>query len=349
MRWTSGALLLFLITMFCAVGLSYVSRQTTDRSTLRPSEIIDVESLEPSAEELDASDLKFDGFERIADVSYGPHGWRNCLDLYLPEQAQRPLPVIVYFHGAGTSGSSKDDLTPVTWAPPLLARSFAFVQTNYRIFSVNATTNRHGDKAFRFPAQLHDCRAAIRFLRANAAGYGLDPRRIGVMGHSFGGYLAAMVGTTGDSGEFGQDGLNQDQASAVQAACVVAGICDFSVRGQQEVLHSAARGYEWLSIDPWTAIGPELFGTRDIAVFSKGSPITYASDGDPPFLIIHGFHDIGVSPHQADMFYVRLRNAGVETTLHLIPGAGHGGPTLNNKHTRSTIADFFDRHLKKGR
>jgi len=168
------------------------------------------------------------------------------------------------------------------------------------------------------------------------------------MGYSFGGYLAAMVGTTGDSGEFGQDGFNQDQASAVQAACAVAGVFDYTVSGQQSVLHSAARGYEWMSIDPWTRTPTKLFGERDIVVLSKGSPITYASEGDPPFLIIHGFHDIGVPPHQADMFYVRLRNAGVETTLHLIPGAGHSGSTLKNKHTRSLIADFFDRHLKKG-
>lgn len=349
MRWTSAALMLFLIAMLCAVGLSHLSRQTTEHSKLRPSEIIDVERLAPSAEELDASDLKFGGFERIADVSYGPHGWRNCLDLYLPKHAERPLPVILYFHGAGISDSSKDDMTPVTWAPPLLARGFAFVQINYRVCSVNATTNPHGDKAFRFPAQLRDCRAAIHFLRANTAGYGLDPRRIGVMGHSFGGYLAAMVGTTGDSGDFGQDGLVQDQASAVQAACVVAGICDFSVHAQQSVLHGTARGYESLSTDPWTGTSADLFGERDIAVLSKGSPITYASEGDPPFLIIHGFCDSSVSPHQADMFYVRLRNAGVDATLHVIPGAGHGGPTLNNKHTRSTIADFFDQHVKKSR
>jgi acetyl esterase/lipase len=342
--------MLFLVAMLCAVGLSYLFRQTTDHSMLLPHEVIDAEAnLTPNAEELDASDLEFDGFERIADVSYGQHGWRNQLDLYLPVEAPRPLPVIVYCHGAGTSDSNKDELTPYTWAPPLLKRGYAFVQINYRVCMVDPTNNPHADEVARFPAQVHDCKAAIRFLRTNATRYGLDPDRLGVMGFSFGGYLAALVGTTGDSGEFEESGLDPEHGASVQAVCVVSGLYDFASYFQQWELHSSAMGYPQASIDSVGVTPRGLFGdsSNDLAMLSNGSPFTYASRDDPPFLIVHGFRDPVVPPHQADMLYVRLRNAGVDATLNLIPGGQHGGPTLKHKQTRSSIVDFFNKHLKK--
>ena len=362
MRWSAVALLGFLVLLLAAVGVDFLLTQASSRSILPLYEILTYEGLKPTPAELDDSDLKQPvRFDRIADVPYGPHGWRNCLDLYLPKQAERPMPIVLFIHGGGAANTSKGE-APERWMHALLGRGFAVAQNNYRVIIAYpaGSPNPHNDVPAPFPAQIQDCKAAIRFLRANAARYGLDPKRIGVMGHSFGGYLAALVGATGDAEEFDANGEHQEESSSVEAACVVNGFTDLRAIFHQQAYHQMALGYRERQ---WNLAGGQVANNdgpvcsewlggavhKNLKVAERASPVTYVSSANPPFSIIQGFDDPVVPPYQADLLYVKLRNAGVDAMLQIIPGAVDGGPALNNRETRRIVAEFFERHLGKKR
>ncbi len=136
------------------------------------------------------------------DLEYGPHGVGNRLDLYLPPKADAPTPLVIWIHGGGWEAGNKDN-------PPglgLLKKGYALASINYRL-----------SQEAKFPAQIEDCKAAIRFLRANAKKYNLDPDHFGVWGASAGGHLVALLGTTGGVKELEGDGPNKEESSAVQA------------------------------------------------------------------------------------------------------------------------------------
>ncbi|HKB42657.1 MAG TPA: alpha/beta hydrolase, partial [Gemmataceae bacterium] len=139
--------------------------------------------------------------ERNLEYVKGGHE-RNKLDLYIPEKADAPLPVVVWIHGGGWRAGSKDRC-PITW---LAGKGYLVASINYRLL-------QHGE----FPAQIEDCKAAIRWLRANAKKYNLDPDRIGVMGASAGGHLVALLGTSGHVKDLEGKGGNAEQSSRVQA------------------------------------------------------------------------------------------------------------------------------------
>src|SRR5688500_8356086 len=149
------------------------------------------------------------------DIAYVPHGDPSqVLDIYLPkEKPSKPLPLVVWIHGGGWKGGSKAN-----------APSAAMVPMGYIAASVEY---RFSQKAV-FPAQLQDCKAAIRWLRANSKKYNIDPERIGVWGSSAGGHLVALLGTTGGSKDFPPIGGNEDQSDRVQAVCDFFGPADFT-------------------------------------------------------------------------------------------------------------------------
>ena len=152
----------------------------------------------------------------IWNTSKGGHE-RQKLDLYLPEKADGPLPVIVWVHGGGWLAGSKDGGGP---ALPFVGKGYAVAAINYRL-------SQHA----KFPAQIEDCKAAIRWLRANAKTYNLDPDHIGVWGASAGGHLVALLGTSGDVKELeGKEG-NTDQSSRVQAVVDWFGPTDLTKMG----------------------------------------------------------------------------------------------------------------------
>src|SRR5262249_39045436 len=148
------------------------------------------------------------------DLEYVQGGHeRQRLDLYVPERADTPLPVIVWIHGGAWMGGSKDGGVP---ALPFLGKGYAVASVNYRL-------SQHAV----FPAQIQDCKAAIRWLRANAKTYNLDPERIGVWGASAGGHLVALLGTSGGVEDLEGKGGNADQSSRVQAVVDFFGPTDF--------------------------------------------------------------------------------------------------------------------------
>ncbi|MCS7167642.1 MAG: alpha/beta hydrolase [Gemmatales bacterium] len=257
----------------------------------------------------------------LRDLEYVPEGHeRHKLDLYLPQKANKPMPLIVWIHGGGWRGGSKDN-PPTLW---LAERGYALASINYRL-SQHAT----------FPAQIHDCKAAIRWLRAHASKYDIDPNRIGVIGASAGGHLAALLGAGGDIPELeGNLGLTK-VSSRVQAVCDIFGPTDFL-------------RFEPMNRDPKSVLAQLLGGTveekKELARLA--SPVTHASKDDPPFLILHGTADKVVPLAQSEYLENALRGAGVEVTLIRIDNAGHGGPQFNTPEIRKTISDFFDKHLR---
>jgi acetyl esterase/lipase len=262
------------------------------------------------------------GVKVLRDLAYVENGHeRQKLDLYLPEQATGPLPLIVWVHGGGWRGGNKDHCP----AAPLVSKGFAAASINYRL-------SQHA----KFPAQIEDCKAAIRWLRANASNYHLDPNHIGAWGASAGGHLVALLGTTGDSNAFPSHGPNANQSSKVQAVCDWFGPTDF--------LHLVP-----LTSKPNNPVALLLGGPvqENKEKAAQASPITYVAKGDPPFLIMHGDQDNVVPVTQSEEFTDALKKAGVEVTLRVLEGAGHGGPAFNSPENRKLIEEFFVKHLKK--
>ncbi len=335
MRWFSIGLLAFLCLLLAGVGAA--SLVSTRRSAL---EYFQIKPYEPLNAASDDSDLQFRDYERIADVPYGPHGVRNQLDIYRPRNRDSSIPVIVVLHGGeGSKGEA-----PESFAVPMLERGYAVVQINYRYLM--PMEGRPKDQVRDdFPAQIQDAKAAIRFVRANAEKYGFDADRIGAMGASMGGYISALLCTTSDLDIFNDDGAHREQSSAVQAACSWNGPTDWRTMPHERQYHAACFSMEW-AFENEDDFG--IYITKgSLSIAEQASPITYASSGDPPILLMTGFEDVIVPPYQHHALYVRLRNVGGDAQIKIIPGAGHGGTAMMNRETRAMAADFFDQHLSR--
>ncbi len=265
----------------------------------------------------------------IRNIEYARAGEKSLLlDLYLPAEGASKLPVIVWVHGGGWATGDKGDAGP---AARMTAKGYAVASINYRL-SWEA----------RFPAQIEDCKAAIRWLRANASRYNLDAGRIGVWGSSAGGHLAALLGTSGDVREL-EGGLgNNDQSSRVQAVIDWYGPADF-LKMQSESLACSVIDHD-SPVSPETLLlGCPIQLCQDRS--RRASPVTYATADDPPFLIMHGTEDCLVPPLQSRDMADALKAVGVETTLTFIQGAGHGGDEFEQAENRKLVDDFFDKHL----
>jgi acetyl esterase/lipase len=248
------------------------------------------------------------------------------LDLYCPEKVSGSLPVIVWLHAGGWSRGRKEHCPAVT----LVQDGYAVASIDYRLTGVAP-----------FPAQIEDCKAAIRWLRANASKYNLDPDRVGAWGFSAGGHLAALLGTSGGVSELEGNGDNMSYSSRVQAVCVVSGPGDLL---QQYREASAAPAEMNPKVKPAleALIGGPLEQNKAKAM--AASPISYISKDDPPFLIIQGENDITVPVSVTQSFFAALKAAGVDATLEIATGRGHGvgGPKF-----QPLIKMFFDKNLKK--
>jgi acetyl esterase/lipase len=266
------------------------------------------------------SDLPL-GVQWLPDLEYVPGGHqRQKLDLYLPEKVTRPLPVIVWVHGGGWYEGDKD------WrrAVPLVPKGYAVANINYRL-SQDAI----------FPAQIEDCKAAIRWLRSNAAKYNLDPDHIGAWGPSAGGHLVALLGTTGNVKELEGTGGNLDQSSRVQCVVDWFGPTDLATMGGQydEPDSSVAR-----------LTGGPVQKNKEKA--ARASPVTYVTKDAAPFLIMHGDKDDVVPLGQSVKLADALRRAGVEVKFQVYKGAGHGGRVFTSPESWRIIEDFFAKYLR---
>ncbi len=265
--------------------------------------------------------------QALTDVTYcSPGGQPQKLDLYFPKSGG-PWPVFLYVHGGGWNAGDKAE--GAGWRT-LNDSGYLVVSVDYRLAAYN----------IKFPAMIEDVKCAVRYLRAHAGEYNLDPERIGALGASAGGHLVALLGTADKSA--GWDvGEYLDQSSRVQAVVAEAVFSDFT--------HPM---FDSIAMAVYFAFG--ALPGQTTAALEAASPVTYVTPDDPPFLILHGELD-GLSPvDQAETLEARLKAAGVPSTLIVVKGGDHGLQGLNGNPTAPTAAeisqdilDFLNTNLKK--
>jgi acetyl esterase/lipase len=243
--------------------------------------------------------------------------------LYVPAGCTN-LPLIINIHGGAFRMGNKEMGVP-----------FEYLSKGYAIASMNYRLSQHAI----FPAQIEDCKAAVRWLRANAPKYGLDPARFAAWGNSAGGHLAALLGTTGGVAEF-EVGENLAVSSRVQAVVDYYGPTDFL----QMDAHRPPGGMQHDSPHSPESdlIGGPIQENKDRA--EKANPITYITSNAPPFLICHGDSDPLVPHHQSELLEAALKQAGVPVTFCTVKGAGHG--RFTDPGVAEMTAAFLERHLK---
>ncbi len=245
------------------------------------------------------------------DIPYVENGHpRQKLDLYLPppdERRKRPLPLVIWIHGgafwAGDKGGQFRAL-------PLLEEGFAVASINYRL-------SQHAI----FPEPVKDCKAAVRWLRAHAGEFGIDPDRFAAWGESAGAYMSVMIGVTGGLETFG-DTPEEKVSSRVQCVVDFYGPTDFSLMDEQDA--HLPGNYDHNAPD-----SPEskLLGgpvQENLDKVRAANPLTYATRDDPPMLLVHGDRDSVVPHGQSAILETALKKAGVPVTFRTVKGAGHG-------------------------
>jgi acetyl esterase/lipase len=263
----------------------------------------------------------------LHDYVYGKGGGQDLhAEIAYPKNAMKPLPALIYIHGGGWYAGDQFQGDPAGMA----RQGYYGVSIEYRL----------ADTA-KWPAQIQDCKCAIRWLRANAAKFNVDPNRIGVWGASAGGHLVACVGTMTDprlEGDGGWPGVS----SKVQAVADLCGPVDFT---------RADLTFDFLMKAQERLMGNTL--AQNPAAWKAASPIYDVKPGDPPFLIIHGDSDTIVNPGQATIFIDALAKAGVPHEVLIVKNAGHeygeqvGKPIEPNiAGIQKAIADFFAKQLK---
>ena len=259
-----------------------------------------------------------------SDIAYVTDGHkRQKLDLYVPDEGEN-LPLIIWIHGGAWRGGNKTHYVPM-----------AFLKPGYAGASINYRLSQHAI----FPAQIEDVKAAVRWLRANAATYRLDPNRFTAWGSSAGGHLVALLGTTSDVKVF-EVGENLEVSSKVQAVVDYYGPTDFlqmdAHRLPDGLVHDAPDSPES------QLVGGPIQEHKDRV--AKANPITYVSEDDPPFLIIHGDQDKLVPYHQSVLLKDALEKAGVPVTFYKVAGGGHGW--FRDPKVPELTKAFLERHLK---
>ncbi|MEL7500189.1 MAG: alpha/beta hydrolase fold domain-containing protein [Planctomycetota bacterium] len=278
-----------------------------------------------------ATDDRLKGISVDRDINYAEdNNPRHTLDVYRAsdaKQGDKKLPVIVFIHGGGWQKGNKNSGANVL-APIVRTKKYVGVSIGYRLT----------DEAI-WPAQIHDCKAAIRWIKANADQFGIDPEKIGVWGTSAGGHLVLMVGMTGDADEIleGAVGKHLDQSSRVN--CVVNWFGPTDLLSMNDVPgtidHDAPNSPES------KLIGKPIQEAK--ALTRKASPIHYASKDDPPILTMHGDQDRLVPIGQAIKLDEALDQLKLESTFIKIKNAGHG--RFQNDDVQKRVMQFFQRHL----
>jgi acetyl esterase/lipase len=258
------------------------------------------------------------------DVTYAKVGDEELkLNISVPKDAKGALPCIVIIHGGAWRAGHRDGHNDLTWK---------FAEQGY----VSATVSYRFCPKYTFPAQVQDCKAAVRFLRANAEKYHIDPQRIGAVGFSAGAHLSMMLDVMDKEDGLDDVGDNQDQSSKVACAVSFFGPTDLTAK-LPEASTPLVEAF----------VGGTQKEKNDVC--KKASPITYIDKRDGPILLLQGTKDPLV-PHEQAIFMVDvMTNAGVPGRVELLLGAGHGWGGTDLKRTAQETQEFFDQYLKNAK
>ncbi len=263
-----------------------------------------------------------DAVEEITGIEYGnADGTPLLLDLYLPRDRDKPVPVLIFIHGGSWRGGKRSDYKYY---------GVRFPQMGYAVATI---TYRLVPDAV-FPAAVHDAKCAVRWVRAHGAQYGIDTDAIGVVGGSAGGHLAMMLGYSAGVPELEGDGGHQEYSSAVQAVVNLYGPVDLTLPEHHDnpTLHNFFGGKHYND-------APELY--------ELASPLTHVDENAPPTLIIHGTDDDIVPHNQADMLAARFEELGVDYEYLKLEGYPHALDAVLevNAHCRWHMYRFLEKHL----
>lgn len=271
----------------------------------------------------------------IRDIVYGYSGGVELkLDLAKPAKGEGPFPVVFFFHGGGWQQGNKSHMH--RWLRIFASEGYVSVSVAYRFAP-----------EFKWPSQVEDAKAAIRFLRGNALAFDIDPDRLGTMGESAGGYLALMTGLTAPSDGLEGEGGSPGFSSSVQAVVSYFSATDFSgpARVLTPELQEEIQKYYNKSL---SQVRADFTGTSDPddPILKKISVLPYVDKNDPPVLIFQGDSDPFVSVDQARKLATRLEHSNVPHELIIVKGGGHGWTGSLQDETTRQMLEFFNRILK---
>lgn len=263
--------------------------------------------------------------ETIAGIEFAKvDGLSLKLDLHRPV-AEKP-PLLVYVHGGAWRAGSREDV-PVK---ALLDHGFAIASVDYRLSTQS-----------RFPAQIHDIKAAIRFLRAKGDDLRLDTSRIGIIGSSAGGHLAALAGVTHGQSELeGRVGEYGDQSSHVHAI-----VSFYGASNLQSILGQSTEFGLGVRIPALKLLLGDL-PDKQMALAKLASPVAHLDAKDPPLLLIHGDADPQMPLAQSQEFHAASKSAELTSELIVLPGSKHGGEEFYDERRITQVAAFLFRHLR---
>jgi acetyl esterase/lipase len=312
------------LLLFCAVTFPPAHANNRAEAGTQNRKVESVQAQEETVNGPVSGNFKFERVIRNIDYCGGGEG--RQMDIYSPlTMSHKPAPALIYVHGGGWKNGDKSTggagvIHEVT------SRGFVVAAVNYRLFSAQGGLHNT------FPVMIEDVKCAVRYLRAHATQYNLDPKRFGAWGWSAGGHLVSLLGTSDDSDW--PPTAYPARTARIQAVVDMYGPADLAA--PDYCVHSCR----------------EIFGSS-VDDRRRASPITYATSDDPPFLIIQGDQDTLVPPSQSQELLQKLQAAGVSAKLVVVANAGHmlkPTPTEaqispSQSQIDKMVADFFDQHL----
>lgn len=263
------------------------------------------------------------GTHAIQNITYCSSGGTDQkLDIYIPDQKGSSFPLVVYVHGGSWNSGSRNEAATASYLPQLAQLGYVVASIDYRLAP-----------KYTFPAQVIDTKCAIRFLRSHATSYQINAQKIGIIGESAGGYLAAFAGVTGDNPDY-KVGQYTNISDAAQAVVDISGPTDFTLPSSSASLTSVDVARAFLgNASPATA-----------------SVVTHVTPHAAPFYIVHGANDTTVPPSQSEELTNLLTKNGVPAKLVLVQSAGHSIDATSASTEYSQIVmnmlAFLNQHLK---